>query len=185
MRLPRPLRPVFLLLVLPLLLAPAACGGGGGGGPTAPPPPPPPTRSIVVTPDTAGTTGVSIAAGAATTTTTLVLEIRANAVTDLYGLAFDLRYPNAALRYVRADAGPFLSGANLQAFDSQGTLIVGLSKLGAVAGADGSGVLMTIEFQSLATGQGTFAFSNNTAIDSSAQTLSGLTWSAGTVSVTF
>ena len=139
----------------------------------------------MVTPDAAGATGVSIAAGAATTTTTLILEVRANSVTDLYGVAFDLRYPAAVLRYVRTDPGPFLTGATLQTFNNQGTLIVGLSELGTVSGTSGSGVLMTIEFQALATGQGTFSFANNTAINSSAQTLSGFTWSGGAVSVTF
>jgi hypothetical protein len=62
--------------------------------------------------------------------------------------------------------------------------VVGLSNLGAVAGATGSGVLLTLELQSVAAGDGTFTFSRNTAIDSKAATLSDLAWSAGTVRVT-
>jgi hypothetical protein len=80
----------FLLLVLALLLT--ACGGGGGGStPTEPPPPPPPAAGIILTPQAApGVNSLDLASGAATTATTLVLELRANQVTDLYGVAFDL-----------------------------------------------------------------------------------------------
>ena len=169
-----------------LLLTLAACGGGGGGGgPTAPPPPPPPTRGIVFTPASAATSGVSLTAATAPDNSTLVLEVRANSVTDLYGVAFNLRYPNTVLRYARATQGNFLTGASLQIVEgTAGTLIVGLSKLGTAAGTSGSGVLLTLEFQSVAAGDGTFSFTNNTAINSAAQTLSGLTWSAGTARVT-
>jgi hypothetical protein len=170
-----------LLLLLPFLLALACGGGGGGGGPTEPTPPPV-TRGIVFTPASGG--AISLAASAATTTTTLFLEVRANAVSDLYGAAFDLRYPNTVLRFVRATPGPFLAGASLQAIESPtGTVVIGISKLGSVPGATGSGVLMTLELQATATGDGTFSFINNTAIDSGARPL-GLTWSAGTVRVT-
>jgi hypothetical protein len=173
-----------LVLALPLFLALASCGGGGGGssGPTQPPPP---TRGIVFTPEGAGANGISLAAGAATDASTLVLEVRANSVTDLYGVAFELRYPTTLLRFNRATAGPFLSGANLEVAPSAtGTLILGLSKLGPVPGASGSGALMTLEFSAAAAGSDSFSFSRNTAIDSSAQTLSDLSWSAGAVSVT-
>jgi hypothetical protein len=180
-------RPWRLLRVaVPLLLvtlAAGACGGGGGGGgPTAPPPP---AKGFVFTPG-AGTTGITLAQGAATTTTTFVLEVRATSVTDLYGVAFSLGYPNSALRFTGATAGTFLSGASLQVAESPaGTVVVGLSKLGTAAGASGSGVLVTLQFDAIATGQGAFSFSRNTAINSSAATLSDLSWSAGTISVTF
>jgi hypothetical protein len=181
-----PRRLAAFAAVLLGLLALTACGGGGGGGggPTAPPPV---TKGFVFTPGT-GTTGITLTQGAATTTTTFILEVRANSVTDLYGLAFSLQYPNTVLRYVGATAGPFLSGANLQATGgtggAAGTVIVGLSKLGTSAGSNGSGVLLTLEFQAIATGTGAFSFSRNTAIDSRAQTLTELSWSAGTITVT-
>jgi len=175
----------LLRAAVPLLLATlalTACGGGGGGGgPTAPPP----AKGFVFTPG-AGTTGITLAQGAATTTTTFVLEVRAASVTDLYGVAFNLSYPNSMLHFTGATAGTFLSGASLQVTESPaGTVVVGLSKLGTAAGADGSGVLLTLQFQAIATGQGAFTFSRNTAINSSAATLSDLSLSAGTISVTF
>jgi hypothetical protein len=178
------MRRLLALLLLPLVLV--ACGGGGGSGPTEPPPPPPPTPGIVVTPAAAPATGVSIASGTGTTQSTLILEIRANSVTDLYGVAFDLRYPSNLLQLVQASSGPFLGSPNLQSVpgSSSGLIVVGLSKLGAVSGASGSGVLMTLEFRAIAAGQGSFSFEQNSAVSSSGQPVSGFGWSAGTVQVT-
>lgn len=178
----------LLALLLPLTFLLACGGGGGGGGPTEPPPPPPPPPAgIVVTPAAAPSTGVSIARGAATTQSTLILEIRANSVNDLYGVAFDLRYPSNILQLVQASAaGSILGTPNLQSVPGSGSgvVIVGLSKLGAVSGASGSGVLMTLEFRAIAAGQGSFSFEQTSAVSPSGQPISGFGWSAGTVQVT-
>jgi hypothetical protein len=173
---------LFLVFLLPLLLA-ACGGGGGGGGPTEPPPPQP---GIVVTPAAAPASGISIASGTGTNQSTLILEIRANSVTDLYGVAFDLRYPSTILQLVQANSGTFLGNATLQSVPGSGTglLVVGLSKLGAVSGTTGSGVLMTLEFRAIAAGTGSFSFEQNSAINSTGQTVNNFGWSAGTVTVT-
>jgi hypothetical protein len=126
-----------------------------------------------------------LASGAATTTTTLVLELRANQVTDLYGVAFDLTYPATQLQFVRATAGPLLNNGAVQAtVSSPGTLIVGGTHLGSVPGATGSGVVMTLELSAAASGTGSFAFARNSALSSTGGTISGLTWLAGSVTVT-
>ncbi|HEY4590568.1 MAG TPA: cohesin domain-containing protein [Thermoanaerobaculia bacterium] len=174
-----------LLLVLPLLLT--ACGGGGGGStPSEPTPPPPPTPGIVLTPQgTPGANSLYLASGAATTATTLVLELRANQVTDLYGVAFDLTYPATQLQFVRATAGPLLNNGAVQAVaSSPGTLVVGGTHLGATPGANGSGVVLTIELSAVAAGSGSFAFARNSALNSTGATISGMTWLAGSVTVT-
>lgn len=172
-----------LPLALGLLAAACGGGGGGGGGPTAPPPPQP---GIVVTPAAVPASGISIAAGAGSTATTLILEIRANSVANLYGVAFDLRYPSNLLQLVQASSGPFLGSPNLQSSpgSTPGVVVVGLSKLGTVPGASGSGVLMTLEFRAIAGGDGTFAFEQNTAVNSSGGTIDNFGWAAGTVRVT-
>jgi hypothetical protein len=174
-----------ILLSLPLLLA--ACGGGGGGGSTpSEPTPPPTTPGIVLTPQgTPGANSLYLASGAATTTTTLSLELRANQVTDLYGVAFDLTYPATQLQFVRATAGPLLNNGAVQAAaSSPGTLIVGGTHLGATPGANGSGVVMTLEFNAVAAGSGSFAFARNSALNSTGAAISGMTWLAGSVTVT-
>ena len=129
---------------------------------------------------------VFLASGAATTATTLVLEVRANQVTDLYGVAFDLTYPSTQLTFSRATAGPLLgaSGSAQAAVSAPGTLVVGGSHLGAVPGANGSGVVLTLEFTATAAGSGSFAYARNSAFNSSGQTPAGTTWLAGAVQVT-
>ena len=174
-----------VILLAALALALTACGGGGGGG-TPTEPTPPPVAGIVLTPQgTPGVNSLYLASGSATTATTLSLELRANQVTDLYGVAFDLTYPTAQLQFVRATAGPLLSNGAVQAVASTpGTLIVGGTHLGATPGANGSGVVMTLEFSAPAAGSGSFAFARNSALNSTGATISGMTWLAGSVTVT-
>jgi hypothetical protein len=175
-----------LLLLLSALFLLAACGGGGGGGTTTTEPPPPPVAGITLTPQGApGVSSLYLASGAATTATTLVLELRANQVTDLYGVAFDFTYPATQLTFVRATAGPLLNNGAVQAVaSSPGTLIVGGTHLGTTPGATGSGVVMTLEFTAVAAGSGSFAFARNSALNSTGAAISGLTWLAGSVTVT-
>ena len=179
------------LVSLLSLLSLIACSGGGGGGgsPVEPTPTPPPSQaSLVFTPVGGADAGISLAAGAGSTATTLILEVRANSVNDLYGVAFDLGYPANLVQYVRSTQGPLLAGGTLQVAPSgggtAGNLVIGLSNLGPVPGASGSGVLMTLEFRAVGAGQGSFSFSRNVAVNSAGQSVSGLSWSAGTVRVT-
>jgi hypothetical protein len=177
---------LFTVLLLALVLT--ACGGGGGGGGTTtePPPPPPPVAGIVFTPQSApAANSLYFASGAASTASTLVLELRANQVTDLYGVAFDLTYPATQLQYVRITAGPLLgNGAVQAAVSSPGTLIIGGTHLGTTPGSNGSGVVLTIEFSAVASGSGSFALSRNSGLDSAGRAIPGLTWLAGSVTVT-
>jgi hypothetical protein len=178
---------VAVLLAALSLLA-LACGGGGGGSPTAPTPTPTPVASIVFTPQGApGSNTVFLAQGAATTATTLILEVRASQVTDLYGVAFNLTYPSAQLQFASATAGALLggdSGSAQAVVSTPGTLVVGGSHLGAVPGANGSGVVLTLVFTATAAGQGSFAFALNSAFNSAGHTQGGISWLAGTVQVT-
>jgi hypothetical protein len=188
---PRRLLPGLLALLVAMAVAlVVACGGGGGGGggptePTPPPPPPPPPPGIVFTAQgTPGANTLFLASGAATTSTTLVLELRASQVTNLYGVAFDLTYPNTQLQFVRVTPGPLLSGGAAQAAAAgTGTLIVGGTRLGNVPGATGSGVVLTLEFTAVAAGTGSFAFARNSALNSEGDAVTGVAWLAGSVQV--
>jgi hypothetical protein len=114
----------------------------------------------------------------------LALEVRASQVTDLYGVAFDLSYPSAQLQFVRVVPGPLLAGGAAQAATgAAGVLVVGGTHLGNVPGASGSGLIMTLEFSAVAAGSGSFAYSRNSALNSSGDTLSGVAWLAGSVQV--
>ena len=191
------------LIALALLTAPAAvaCGGGGGGGgsPTEPSPSPTLTPSPTATPTptpapgpgitfTAASTGpgIVLAQGAGTSASSLTVEVRAAQVTGLYALAFDLDYPAAAVRFQSAAAGPFLgtSGqvSTQVAESTPGHLVVGVTRLGDLAGVDGSGVVLSLVFTPVANGSGAFTFSRNTAFRAEGTTLN-LAWAGGTVTV--
>jgi predicted outer membrane repeat protein len=186
--------PARLLLAL-AVTAHLHCGGGGGGrgggggGPTVPPTPTPLPPSITFTPSgTGGVNSLSLVRVSGDQSS-IVLSLEATSVTDLYGVAFDLRYPAAAVDFVAATEGSFLdeSGAvdtSLQVVESpSGTLVVGLSRLGQVAGRSGTGSLLRFEFTRLATGSGDLTFDDNQAFNANGGAISGVVWSAGRIDV--
>lgn len=188
-------RPRLLALIGLLALAPACGGGGGGGGGTPTEPTPVPTPSATPTPTPgAGITftaaspgpGVVLAQGAATTATSLTVEVRAATVTGLYGVAFDLDYPSATVRYQSFSAGEFLgtsSQVSAQVAESApGHLVVGVSRLGSLPGMSGSGVLLRLVFSPVANGSGPFTFSRNGAYAADGTAIV-VPWGAGTVTV--
>ncbi|HEX2643505.1 MAG TPA: cohesin domain-containing protein [Thermoanaerobaculia bacterium] len=177
------------LASLVLLAGLAACGGGGGGG--SPTEPPPPVTPAVAFTGSGGSTAnsITVAQGAGTNGTTLELEIRANSVQDLYGVAFDLEYPSNLLRFESsANATGFLDQGGAQAsyvasLARAGLLVVGYTRLGQVAGVSGSGLLARVRFTAIATGSGTVRFSRNSAYSSQGAVMANVTWSGGTVQV--
>lgn len=167
----------------------AACGGGGGGGST--PPTQPPTASITYTPAaTSGTNFIHVTGTSGAGGRTLTLEVRAEGVSDLYGVAFDLGFPSAALRFDGSGEGSFLDGGgafqtSLQVVESApGNLVIGVTRLGDVAGADGSGLLLTLSFSSVASGAGPIGLSQRQAYDSAGAAQSEVRWFGGSLSVT-
>ena len=159
------------------------CGGGSNGGPTTPP------ASIVFTPSgTAGANSVALVSGSGSSGTTLILTVRVTQVTGVYGVAFDLVYPSAQLQFADATEGSFLSGTATSFQFSEttaGRVVVGISRLGAVAGVSGSGDLMTLRFTSRGVaGSGALSFQSHTAFNSTAKAISGVTWLGGSVTVT-
>ncbi|HYG65122.1 MAG TPA: cohesin domain-containing protein, partial [Thermoanaerobaculia bacterium] len=133
-----------------------------------------------------GSNSISLASGSGTDLNNLVLEVRANSVQDLYGVAFDLQYPTTVLRYDSATAGFLNEGAAQTSLNlveaSPGTLVVGYTRLGPVGGATGSGVLLTLRFSAVAAGSGNFAFAQSSAFNPRGDS-SAVTWSAGSVQV--
>lgn len=174
-----------LTFAILLILALAGCGGGGGGGGGSPTEPPPPQPGVTFTSQGgSASNSIVLASGPGTNANSLALEVRAQNVDDLYGLAFDLRFPAAVLQYVRVTPGPLLEGGSVQAAVSgSGTLVVGASRLGEVPGIDGSGVLLTLEFNAIAAGEGALSFARNSAFDSDGRPITGVTWGAGSVRV--
>ena len=106
--------------------------------------------------------------------------MRTTGIQDLYGLAFHLAYPVAALRLTGHTEGSVLNAGgtvptSFQIVDSPpGNLVVGLTRLGRVAGTSASGTLMTLQLTAAASGAGNLAFSSNVASDSLGNVIPGL-----------
>lgn len=163
-------------------------GGGGGGGPTEPATP---TPIPIITFTASGTGGANSLALTRVTSdqTSLVLSLEATSVTDLYGIAFDLRFPDGALVFDSALEGTFLDQNGTVDTSLQvtvmpaGTLVVGLSRLGSVAGRSGTGSLLRLRFTRRAAGSGDLVFSRNQAFNAAGTAIAGVQWSAGSVVV--
>ncbi len=174
-----------IVLAVGLALSPAllACGGGGGGGggPTQP------QSGITFTASGSGAADSVSMADAGSTSTTLRVDVRSNGIPALYGVSFDVVYPTSLLSFSAATAGGLLGGVNtsFQAKEvSPGRVVIGFTRLGAVAGVSGSGTLVTLEFASRGVaGSGSLSFDKTTAFDSNAKSISGVTWSGGSLTV--
>lgn len=171
--------------VLALACIAAACGGSTPTNPTPRPPPPPPTVRFV--PE--GNPGMdSIALGmSASTAETFTLVLRAAGVTDMYGYAVDLTYDPAIMMFDSAEPGTFLDGEGISVSTQvsegpPGTLVIGQTRVGAVPGVSGGGLLLSLNFVSVAAGSTVVATANGGAVDSTGAALATRMF-GGTVTV--
>jgi hypothetical protein len=172
-------------LVLGVLFAVACGGGGGGGGPTSPPPT---NSSLTFTASGSSSGSAVLLSRNGSGADTLVLDVLVQGVSGVYGVYFDLVFPDGVLAYDGATEGGFLSAGgadtSLQVASQPGNLVVGLSRLGAVGGASGSGTLVTLRFRAVGSGNGSIQFTRNQGIAPNGDVLSGLSWFGGTVQAT-
>lgn len=152
-------------LVLAALLP--SCGGST---PTGPPPPPPPGIRFQpsVFPAPAGSLTLQLRSS---TTEEITLVLTATQVEDLYGWALDLTFDTGILTFVSFEEGDFLREENVEVSsqlvdDSDGRLIVGQTRVGNVAGVDGSGDVLELTFQAETEGSGGIRPENGAAFDS-------------------
>lgn len=167
-------------------------GGGGGGGPTTPPNPIPPPSNITFTPDSSGgSNSISLSTGSGGSGSVFVLDVDAQSVTDLYGVSFVLEYPSDLLKFTRnsESEGTFLSEGGQVDTDLQvsertsGEVVVGITRLGIVPGASGSGTLLSLEFTRRAAGTDRMDMVDHDALDSIGDVQLDVTWVSGSVTV--
>ncbi|MGB5575407.1 MAG: cohesin domain-containing protein [Thermoanaerobaculia bacterium] len=177
------------LLVVAVVFGSIGCGGGGGGG-GGPTEPPPPSSGVTFTAaGSAGANSIYLAPGTNTAANRFVLDVKTSQVDDLYGVSFNLEFPDARLRWVPGGSqeGSFLSSSGSTDFivaeDSPGVLIVGLSLLGDVAGSSGSGTLLSLEFEPVSSGSGPMTMTRHDAINSTGDVKTLVEWIGGSVSV--
>ncbi len=174
-------------VVIAAVVMPGCGGGGGGGGPTAPPPPPPVSFTAA---GSAGANSIFLAAGDSASSTRLVLEVRASQVTDLYGVSLDIEFPRDILLFdlEATRKGDFLKESGVRSEllvenKPKGNLVIGLSRFGEVAGVDGSGLLLQVEFTARANGTGEFVIKENEALNSAGEVQTDVSWISGSVEI--
>lgn len=175
---------MVLVLALAAAIACGGGGGGGGGGPTAPQP------GVTFTPSGVSAPAVRLLPGGGSGNV-LELQVRADALPAVYGVAFDLAFPSNLLRFDGFTEGGFLGQNGAQtslqvAENPSGRLVVGYTRLGSDAGlVGGSGTMMTLRFTAIGPGGGNFTFSENRLVDDRADEIRGPAWGGGSVQVTF
>ncbi len=150
--------------------------------------PTPPMASLTFTPGAPGGQQSLSLVRTNVGATELILELQANSVDDLYGISTDITFPSALIRYDSADEEAWLGGDGestsfLVTESSAGNLVIGLTRLGAASGRDGTGGLVTLHFTAIGSGSGSIQFANNEFFDASGSTVPGVTWSGGSVQV--
>lgn len=88
---------------------------------------------------------------------------------------FYITYDPQLLEFAGAAEGTFMNAdgtsTTFQATATNGRVLVGLSRFGRGAGAEGAGTLATFQFKALASGTGVLAFTNNSVKDPSMRNL--------------
>ncbi len=122
----------------------------------------------------------------------LRIDVRANEITDLYGVSLALQFPEKLLRFPKSRSSAFVEGPFLSANGAEETIllvrlveneiIVGLSRKGESAGMSGSGLLVSLEFRGLeVSGKRALRFRRTAAFDAEGQEIENTTWLAGKV----
>jgi hypothetical protein len=145
-------------------------GACGGSSPMTPRPPPPPTISFI-SDNPAAVENSIVLLMTFTGTDSFTLTLTANSVTDLFGYALDIVFDTTMLALASLQFGFFLNGEGITVTSQMvqttpGTLIIGQSRVGAVAGLTGSGALLSLNFTAIAAGPTTISIENAGAFDS-------------------
>jgi multidrug efflux pump subunit AcrA (membrane-fusion protein) len=158
-------------LTLVAALLATACGGSSPMAPKPPGPPPPPVV-ITFTPEspTPGANVIDLRL-MSSTASELALTLDASLVADLFGYGLDLLYDPAAIAFEGFEPGTFLDGMGitvtiLVSEPQPGTVVIGQSRVGSVAGASGSGTMVVLRFTAVAPGRSTISIDNAGAFDS-------------------
>lgn len=180
---------LIVSLALSCLAVVAACGGGGGGGtPVAPiigPGPTPVQASFSTEQSNPGS--LSVAMAPATTNASAVgVAVTVTGTSGVYGAGFDLLYDASKVSYLGYTAGNLLEqGGNAPNYTihspQAGLVVVGASRTGSVSGVNvtSTRTLVILNFQVNDKGDFPSSFRNMYLLDSSVNSIPGLTWYAG------
>ncbi len=166
-----------------LLVSLAACGGSPST-PTPPPPQPGITYTSSANPAPANSIVMETRSS---DPQQITLALKANAVTDLYGVALDIRFNTSIVSFDSFSVRDFL-GSEGTSMSTQvvenpdGTLVIGQSKFGAVSGAAGTGDMLVLTFRAITAGSSALTIANQGAYDPSGS-ITSTSFFGGTLTV--
>ncbi len=172
----RTLLPRYTAVIAVLVISTALPGCGGGTTPTTPRPPSRPLSvTFVAEASNPGADAIALSM-TSSTAATFTLVLLAAEVTDLFGYGVDITFDPTIVMFDTATAGTFLDGEGITLTTQisegpSGTLVIGQSRVGAVVGMSGSGTLLSLVFNSVATGTSAFTTSKAGAFDSAGATM--------------
>lgn len=178
-------------ILLSVVALSVACGGGGGGGGGAVPGPGPGPSTIVAgfqsDQPTPGAQSVSMSQGGVNGDTVTV-RVNVTDATGVYGAAFEVGFDPARAFFLGHAPGNLLeqNGASVN-YNVQeapaGTIVIGASRTGNVAGANvaGTRTLVNLTFRLRQAGSWPLTTANASLLDSQVQAIAGISWSAGTL----
>lgn len=122
---------------------------------------------------------------ASTNGDTVTIRVKAVSIAEpVGGMAVDITYDAARLEFLSASNGNVISGdtSSFAATDNNGTVVIDASDV-TDASPMASGTLFTVKFKGIATGNGSVGISNHTLFNASGNSISGISWYGGTVTV--
>ncbi len=169
-------RATNILLGALLTVTLVSCGGSSPTTPRPPMPPPTPSDQIMFSgSDASDVDSIALTLQAATSDQ-VTLALSVNSVDDLYGAGVDLTFDPAIVAFDSFEEGSMLNSdgdpVNTQVSEPQsGTLVIGVTRVGAVPGITGSGTLIVLLFNAVAPGSTAVATDNDSAFDSTGMAL--------------
>lgn len=171
---------VFLLISSMMIIS---CGSGGGGSTPTGPTPTVDTVSFSPTTPTAGSNYVKMEQ-VSVSGDTVIIAVKAVSITEpVGGLAVDVTYDTSKLSFISTTNGDVINGnASYKETDNGGAVVMTISDV-VDASPSANGTLFTITFKGTATGSGSVVLQNNSLFNASGNSINGVSWYGGTVTV--
>ena len=94
----------------------------------------------------------------------VVVEVRAEHLSDVYAYQFNLAYPTEAVRFISATSP--IAGFTVEPIDQDGDILFAHSKVGSVSGTQGGALLATFTFERVAGSGASFSLHGIKLVDS-------------------
>ncbi|MBN1356102.1 hypothetical protein JXA40_07510 [bacterium] len=113
---------------------------------------------------------------------TITLAVKAEDLSNVYGIWFNLNFDGNIFSYINATEGSFLNQNGSTFFFATGktsTVVVGITRQADAAGVSGSGTVCLLTFDGIAEGTSRFDFSLNSVADPNGNINNGVLWYGG------